>query len=1168
MDKGLDMQKDDRQVLIVGAGISGIRSALELAETGRRVLLIDQALHIGGVVSQLDHQFPNDHCGMCRMLPVIDRDAGLQCCLRKDFFHENIEVLTATRLMELNGDPGQFTVRLRQTRHWVDPVLCVGCGLCENVCPVEIPDAFNIGLGTCKAIHRSVPHAVPHGYVIDPVACTRCGACEEICPTQAVQSSVDRRGEFPILVVDDELVIRDSLKEWLVNEGFNAVDMAASGVKALKMLGSREYRLMLTDIKMPGMDGMDLLQQAKAKYPALTVIMMTAYATVETAVEAMKIGAMDYFLKPFDPDIITPLIARIYEQELAAQDMERSVGAVILATGVDYYDPTTGINPFGYGQNPHVITNLQLERILSSCGPTAGRLIRPSDGKAIAKIAWMQCVGSRDIQSQADFCSTICCMAAIKEAMLVKKTAGRAVDTAIYFMDMRTGGKGFGDYQDKAAHEFGVRFIRARVHSISPDPSSGDPVIRVMAMDGTVSEEAVDLVVLSLGQRPVKDTAALAEILGLSLNSWGFLESLPFRTAHTGRPGIFLSGSTAGLRAIGPSLIQASAAALEAGRVLHPETDRSPTHQTPKTKPEPDLNMLKDLPQTLVALCTCSGRLASIDSEDHLTSRLKKDPSVQRIIFTDGLCKADGWRQLQSLTEKPLFNRLLIGACHPLVFQAQGRAMIRQSSLPRQCLEIVDLGHCRLPARAQTVSEDTAAGARPEHVWSSLAMGLSRLRHADPEGLPGIPVIQRALVIGGGIAGMQAALGIADRGYEVDLVEKTDKLGGNLRWLQHTLDGHAVAPFLADTMAAVEKHPLIHCRLNTRVIQSHGRTGVFHTLAESAEVTSSMNDPKAPSQNACINMSHGVTILATGGDEAVTDQYHYGQHRNIVTQKELEKGLASECLDPQSMNSVVMIQCVGSRETPRHYCSRVCCPTALKHALDLKSKKPAISVYILYRDMMTPGFLETHYTRARKAGVIFIQYDPTGKPRVAIKNDNLTVTVHDPVINADLEIETDLLVLATGVSAAPPVTWQGISYATPDKDGFFKEADVKWRPMENTNDGVFACGLSLAPAATEDAVVSGQAAAQRALRILTRTRLPAGITSARVRPSLCTLCRQCIDTCPYGARWIDEEEQLIRINPALCQGCGACAAVCPNGAAVLNGYSKSQVLEMIDGALV
>ncbi len=1130
--------------MVVGGGVSGIRAALDLAQFGYGVTLVERGAHLGGMLSHLDYQFPTDHCGMCRMLPTVERDVHVEQCLRRGLDHENIEVLLSTEVMAVSGEVGAFEVMLKEENRYIDPVRCMGCGLCADACPITVPNDFNAGLSTRKAVYRPSPQTADHSYRIDGAACSRCGECVTVCPVGAINLKSPGRREFNVLVVDDEQVVRDSLKEWLQEEEGYSVTVAASGPEALSLLAETPAHLMLADVKMPGMDGVELLAKARELDPELTVIMMTAYATVETAVDAMKKGAIDYLLKPFETDKLIPMVAGVYDAFEQARARRITVGALVLCGGTVCYDPTQGKNTLGYGVYENVVTGLEFERILSGGGPTGGRLVRTSDGKPVSRVAWIQCVGSRDLQAGADYCSSICCMHAVKEARLAREKSAGKLDAVIFYMDMRGFGKSFHRYRDEAETLHGVRFERGRIHTVVPaTDGSGDLITRYADETGTVRDERWDMVVLSVGQRPAPGIEILADMTGISRNAWGFAETEAFRPAETTSEGVLVGGAFSGPRDIRDSVIQASAAALAASRVLH-GAGGSLASTTDAEFEERDVS--REPPCILTALCAGGSERLTAELLADVATALLSDPAVRRVERLDATHPGEGVEVLARLLKETRANRLLIATVMPRAWKGELENLARRSGLGTDFITVMDLGPSLGP---ENTPADAALGALL-HVTRT---GVVALRRIAPGPVSEGPVAQTALVVGGGIAGMSAALGIADHGFHVDLVEQTDALGGNLQWIEKDLEGNALGPMLADVLSKVETHPHIEVHAGARVVDAFGQVGKFVTTL------------KGPEEN-LFTRQHGVTILATGGTEAVTESYGYNESDLVMTQKELATVLDNGGIDPAGLRQVVMIQCVGSRQPPRNYCSRVCCATSLKHALALKEIQPEMDITILYRDMMSYGFSETWFTRARKAGIRFIHYDLENLPRVEVLADGVDVTVREPIIGRDLQIKADRLILATGVvPTLPPVLAEAYGVDT-DQDGFFQEADPKWRPVDALKEGVFGCGLALSPGNITESIASGDAAAQRALRLLVRESLHTGSVVSTVRSSFCTLCERCIDACPYGARSLSEDPAELVVNPLMCQGCGACVVACPSGASVLSGFSKAQMLETIDSA--
>ncbi|MEJ5357329.1 MAG: response regulator [Desulfobacterales bacterium] len=1127
------------KALVVGAGIAGIRAALDLAEYGYSVVLVERAPRPSGLLGQLDRQFPTDRCGMCRLLPRVERDAASADCLRRGLFHERIDLRLNTEVAGIEGEAGRLRVRLRRPSGGVDPERCAGCGRCAAVCPVEVPDEFNAGLTMRKAVDLPAPQCFPHAYALDPSACTRCGACREVCPTGAIRLPGAERRSFRILLVDDEWSVRDSLKEWLEAEGFSTA-MAASGPEALAALREKAFQLMLLDIKMPGMDGVEVLERAKQISPGLDVVMMTAYATVETAVEAMKIGALDYLIKPFDVADLIPKAVERFERFAAAEDPPLTVGAVVLCGGSEGYDPLSGKNPYGYGVFPGVLTQVEFERLTSATGPTGGRLLRPDGRGAVRRIAWIQCVGSRDAGEEADFCSSVCCMASIKEALLAKALGGGDLEATIFHMDLRTAGKSFQRYRDQAEERHGVRFIRARPHSLTPAPGGEGLRIRWVEAGGESREENFDLVVLATGRRPAAGMTALAERLGLPLNPWGFIAAVPFSRCRTARPGVVIGGTCGGMVDIAETVIQASAAAAEASRCLQAAGGGQGAEERPAELSD---SVLRELPRVAAVMCRCRWSSPPAETPEPVLFALGRDPEVATVETADALCTPEGRRTLAAIRARAGANRLLIGACRLLQQPARLRDIARDGGLTAGQVETADLALCS----ARTPPDAQAA-------LFALRSGLARLKRSEPPAARPIPVAPAALVLGGGVAGMTAALVIADHGAPVELVETSERLGGNLTWLTRTIEGADPRALRDDLVRRVEGHPRIRVHKGARIVHAEGEVGSFVSFIEGPD-------------GEVRRLEHGVVLFATGGREAPALGFGYGESPAVATQAEVERRLSDGTLPVGALDTVVTIQCAGSRREPRNYCSRICCPASLRLIEAFRERRPELRAVVLYRDLMTTGFAEAAYTRARGSGVLFIPYPSDRPPAVRPTGAGAVVAVEEPILGRPLEIEAQLVVLATGIVPALSRELVEAFGGRLDEDGFFQPADAKWRPVDGMAEGVFACGLALSPRTIPEAIATAEAAAMRALGLLGRERLFASRIVARVRHSLCSRCEQCIAACPCGARRLDEELGRVIVHPVRCQGCGTCAAVCPNDAAILEGFPPPQMFSILEAAL-
>ena len=827
------------------------------------------------------------------------------------------------------------------------------------------------------------------------------------------------------------------------------------------------------------------------------------------------------------------------------KNLKLSVGAVIIATGSNPFDPE--IKPeFGYKKYQNVLTSIEFERILSASGPFEGKIIRPSDKKPPKKIAWIHCVGSRDKQVGNEYCSAMCCMYTAKEAIIAKEH-DRNIEPTVFYIDIRSFGKDFDKYIDRAKKEQGLRYIRSRISEITEDPKTKDLIIRYEDDKAQLKEERFNLVILSVGlciTKPRRDE--LTKKLGFNVNDFGFIETSPVDPVVI-KPGIFAAGSFVEPQAIPESVMHASAAAANAAALL--KDARNTLVKEKKYPAERDVTLEK--PRIGVFICHCGINIGGVLNIDQIVKYTK---NLDDVVYADAnlyTCSEDTQRKIADVIKKHNLNRLVVAACTPRTHEPLFKNSLREAGLNPHLFEMTNIRE-----QCSWVHSDKPELAT-EKAKKLIEMTITKTRFLQPISESQIPVTQKALVIGGGIAGMTAALSLADQGYEIALVEKEPVLGGYLNNISFTVDGIDVKKTLKETIERIENNRLIKVFTSSVLDSLNGYVGSYESKIKTAKGLEKFN--------------HGVILVAIGAQEYIPGSFNYGKDSRVLTQSELEKKLSD--LKPGQIHDgevFVMIQCVESRDDTRPYCSRICCMQALKNALKIKEINPRAEVFVLYRDLMTYGFREIYYKQAREKGVMFLQYDASKKP--VVHNDNrLIVKVFEPMLSKNLEIPADYLVLSTGLN--PNNSTEHISKMLKipvNSDGFFLEAHVKLRPVDFSTRGIFLAGNCHIPKFIGESIYQAQAAAARAATILAQPSLSAEPNTAYVDEDLCSGCSLCISVCPYKAiesvKEVKNNKKIThaKVNEALCMGCGSCVAACPSGAMQQRGFKDKQLMPIID----
>ena len=955
---------------------------------------------------------------------------------------------------------------------------CILCGLCVRMCEKMGNAAISLtGRGTDMRIDT------PFGIQSD--VCMACGACASVCPT----------GHITLAKIKEEFT------------------------KAHPFLIPSEYEMGLKGRKPVYVP----YAQAVPNIPAIDRSVCMHYKTggCKVCEEVCQMDAINHMM----------------EDEV----VEIDAGAVVLSPGFEPFDPSKFDN-YGYASHPNVMTAMEFERILSASGPTDGHLARMSDHKEPKKVAWFQCVGSRgENKCNNKYCSSVCCMYALKEAVIAKEHAGDDLECAIFYMDMRTHGKDFERYYTRAKDQ-GIRFERSRVHTVVPQDDTGDLQITYTNEAGKNIDETFDMIVLSVGLEISPEIIDMAKKLGIELTDGNFARTSSFTPVETNRKGVFVAGAFQGPKDIPQSVVDSSAAAGEAGAML--ASVRNTLTRVPEEIPE--TNIVGERPRIGVFVCKCGTNIAGVINVPEVRDYAADLPYVE--YCTDNLysCSQDTQETMTQIIKTNKLNRIVVAACTPKTHEPLFQETLINAGLNKYLFEMTNIRN-----HASWVHKD-APELATQKAKDLVRMAVSKVALMEPLEEAELQVKPVAMVIGGGISGMVSAKNLAEQGYEVHIIEKDKVLGGQANNLYQTFQDENISQKLGSLIKDVQANDRVNIHMETTLENVDGFVGNFTSKLKKGGSTKTLE--------------HGVAVIATGAHGYSPDEYCYGKDDRVITSLDLDKKFMEKDPALTSLQTAVFIQCVGSREPERPYCSRVCCTHSIDNALDLKKLNPDMDVFILYRDIRTYGEREYKYQEAREAGVIFIRYSVDKKPRVKMSDNKLLITVTDHVLGVPIQIDADLLTLATAIVPNKDEKLANFFKVPLNEDGFFVERHAKLGPSEFATDGVFLCGLAHYPKPIDEAIAHGQAAASRAVTLLAKETVHTSGNVAKIDPMKCSACGVCVSICPYAAPAFETQgrfEGKAGINPVLCKGCGLCVASCRSGAIHLKGFDTNQILAQI-----
>jgi heterodisulfide reductase subunit A len=1187
-------------VMVIGGGISGMQSALDLANAGIKVYLVESSPAIGGKMAQLDKTFPTNDCSMCIVSPKLV-EVGR---------HKNIELFTHSEVKNLSGDAGSFKATIVRHARYVDVAACTGCGLCEIICPVTKISHFpemqaegekktklrakekrvirGLGLaqptlshkwtftvdeetcGMCGGCHRACLHGAvswekKQKAVIDQDKCTGCGACFVACPEKfeaiKVADAPDLDKSIGAAVYARSQALRkehndpgpkDCIRCGLCaitcekTMHIGALNMVAEGIEAgvdicqvcgacvsvcpvnflsIDQVTNRTPRPLLNRFN-EGLNGRKPINihypQAVPRVPVIDEESCVRLNTgaCGTCASICGVGAIHYDHRETETEI--------------------DIGSVIFSPGIEVFDARMR-GEFGYGLYKNVVTSIEFERLLSASGPTSGTVARPGDGQHPEKIAWIQCVGSRDHSCDRDYCSSVCCMYATKEAFIAREHDS-SIEPTIFYIDMRSFGKNFDEYVSRAK-EHKVRFVRAMVSRVFEDPRTGDLELRYVDESGKRQKEAFDMVVLSVGIQVSKATKELAGKLDIELDRYGFVVTDCYRPLATSRPGIFVSGAVNGPKDIPETVCEASAAAEAASASLAEARGSLITKEVlpPERTPGPD-----DELRIGVFICHCGTNIASVVDVAAVAEYARTLPGVVYAEHPLYTCSQDSQERMREIIEEHRLNRVVTSACSPTTHEPLFQSTLQQAGLNKY---FFDMANIRDQCSWVHPNDPVLATEKAKRLTR---MAVANATAGEPLEELEFKVDSRLLIVGGGVAGMTAAIEAARQGFGVYLIEQEAQLGGQLLNLQRSADGRKFADFLLSLTEKIAADDRIKVFTSSQVVEQSGFVGSFAT-----EIV-------MPS-GATRTLKHGAILVATGAEEYRPEIHGLGTHDSVMTQTDFEAALESGNMGNRQHLSVAMLQCAGSRDSEHlPYCSRICCNQAVKNSLRFKKMFPEARVDVLYRDMRCYGLGELDYRLARQAGINFIRFDPeVNPPEINTAEAEIEIIVTDPSIRLPVRLHPELLVLSTGMKPRDTEELASMLRVPRNKAGFFIEAHAKLRPVDLPSEGLFMAGTAHGPKSSSETIAQAQAAVARAATLLSKDSKKMSAIISRVDPTNCAVCLTCVRACPYGVPFINDQHSA-EINPALCQGCGICVAECPAKTIYMGRYDDRNIRAKIE----